>query len=85
VRLDISSGRTCWRTSAVLHFVECKSGSTAHPSFSQPLAKVRDVVSLPGRDVQKALVYGGRQSHPRRTFPLYSWKDTDRLGRHVAA
>jgi predicted AAA+ superfamily ATPase len=69
-----------------LHLVECKSGATAHPSFFEPLAAMRDLVGAQSSrpEVAPALVYGGAESHPRRTIPLYSWRDIERLARRIA-
>jgi len=60
-----------------LHVIECRSGATIDASFLDSLSQFRS--SRP------ALVYGGRESHPRRAIPVYSWKDIDRLGRQIAA
>lgn len=73
--------------SGTLTLVECKSGATIHPSFFDPLSRFRDLlrVSSPKRPVETALVYGGTQSHPRRTIPVFSWNDIDRLCRRITA
>ena len=73
--------------SGTLTLVECKSGATIHPSFLDPLSRFRDLLGLssPKPAVETALVYGGTQSHPRRTIPLFSWNDIDRLCRRIAA
>jgi len=60
-----------------LHLVECKSGATTHPSFFEPLSAMREPA------VAAALVYGGKESHARRTIPLYSWSDIERLCRRM--
>jgi predicted AAA+ superfamily ATPase len=68
-----------------LHLVECKSGATTHPSFFEPLSAMRDLIgttsSAPA--VTAALVYGGKESHARRTIPIYSWSEIERLCRRI--
>jgi len=67
-----------------LPLVECKSGATTHPSFFEPLSAMRDLVGESERlEVAPALVYGGEESHPRRTIPVYSWRDIERLSRRI--
>ncbi len=72
--------------SGTLHLVECKSGATIDPSFLDPLSRFRDLLraSSPKRAVETALVYGGAQSHPRLTIPVFTWNDLDRLCRRIA-
>jgi len=69
-----------------LHLVECKSSATTHPSFFEPLSAIRDLIGAasPETAVTSALVYGGKESHPRRTIPVYSWSDIEKLSRRIA-
>lgn len=68
-----------------LHLVECKSGATTHPSFFEPLAAMRDLIGATSSEpaVAAALVYGGKESYARRTIPVYSWSDIERLCRRI--
>ncbi|MEK6372539.1 MAG: ATP-binding protein [Acidobacteriota bacterium] len=68
-----------------LHLVECKSGATTHPSFFDPLSAMRDLIGATSSEpaVAAALVYGGKESYARRTIPLYSWSDIERLCRRM--
>ena len=34
--------------------------------------------------VAAALVYGGKESHARRTIPVYAWSDIELLCRRIA-
>jgi hypothetical protein len=69
-----------------LHLVECKSSATAHSSFFEPLSAIRDLIGATSSEtaVAAALVYGGKESHPRRTIPVYSWCDIEKLSRRIA-
>lgn len=67
-----------------LYLVECKSGATIHPSFFEPLLQFSDAIRGPALDIEAALVYGGAESHPRRSVPVHSWMDIERLGRRIA-
>jgi len=69
-----------------LHLVECKSSATTHPSFFEPLQAIRDLIGAasPETAVTSALVYGGKESYPRRTIPVYSWSDIEKLSRRIA-
>jgi len=67
-----------------LHLVECKSGATIHPSFFEPLATMQELLAGSSQESAAALVYGGKESHGRRTIPIYSWSDIERLCRRIA-
>lgn len=67
-----------------LHLIECKSGATIHPDFFALLQGLADAIAGAGTEVVPALVYGGRESHPRRRVPVYSWIDVERLGQRIA-
>lgn len=69
-----------------VHLVECKSGATTHPTFFGPLTAMRELIAADAStsEVAAALVYGGVESHLRRAIPVYSWRDIDRLSRHIA-
>lgn len=64
-----------------LYLVECKSGATTHPSFFKPLSTLQDLIRGASSEptVAPALVYGGNESHARRTIPVFSWSDIARL------
>jgi hypothetical protein len=46
---------------------------------------MRDLMggSSPESAVAPVLVYGGKESHARRTIPVYSWSDIGRLCRRI--
>jgi predicted AAA+ superfamily ATPase len=68
-----------------IHLIECKSGATTHPSFFEPLATMRDLIAADSSwsEISPALVYGGEESHTRRTIAVYSWSDIERLSRRI--
>jgi hypothetical protein len=67
-----------------LHLVECKSGATIHPSFLEPLSTMQKLPGGFSMESTAALVYGGKENHARRTIPVYSWSDIERLCRRIA-
>ncbi len=67
-----------------LHLVECKSGATVHPSFFEPLSTMQGLMGGASLQSAAALVYGGQESHTRRTIPVYAWSDIERLCRRIA-
>jgi hypothetical protein len=69
---------------STLHLVECKSGATLHPSFFAPLSTMQQLLGGASQESSAALVYGGRESHARRTIPIYAWSDIERLCRRIA-
>ncbi len=68
--------------SGVLYAIECKSGATVQGSFFDPLIRLSETTRM---SVESALVYGGAESYPRRSVPVWSWNDIDRLGRRIVA
>lgn len=67
-----------------LHLIGCKSGATTHHSFFEPLSSMRDLLGEFSQESLAALVYGGKESQARRTIPIYSWSDIERLCRRIA-
>jgi predicted AAA+ superfamily ATPase len=65
-----------------VHLIECKSGATVHPSFFATLQKFRQ--SSPDLVTEPALIYGGTESHPRRSIPIFGWTAIDRAARRIA-
>lgn len=61
------------------YLIECKSGATIDPSFFKALSGLAGNA----KNVVPALVYGGNESYPRRSVPVYAWKEIERLGKRM--
>jgi uncharacterized protein len=67
----------------VLHLIECKSGATVHPSFADPLLRLKESERGEPFSFAPAIVYGGGQSMPRRGVPLYAWSELRLLTKQI--
>jgi hypothetical protein len=56
-----------------MHLVECKSGATFQPAFTEPLKQARSLLEerLKDSEITAALVYGGEQSSIGRDVGIY--------------
>lgn len=69
---------------AVLHLIECKSGATVHPSFTDPLLKLIESAGGEAMSFAPSIVYGGDETFPRRRVPLYAWSEIGALTGRIA-
>jgi uncharacterized protein len=69
----------------VMHLVECKSGATMQPVFTEALKKTRMLFGERLQDVATtlALVYGGEESFMRSEVGVYGWRDVSELAARI--
>ena len=66
-----------------IHLVECKSGATFQPAFTDSLRKLAQILEdrLPDASTELALVFGGEGRQHYRGVEVLGWRDVGRAGR----